>query len=161
MAKSAQDSSRFKEFRNAKAHRNYLIEDTLEAGIMLRGTEVKSLRAGKAQLTDSFARIEKGEVILYHFHISEYSHGNLNNHNPTRPRKLLLHAREIRKLQEAVDQKGAVLVPLKVYFKNGLAKVALGVGKGKKLFDKRRDIQDRAAERDIARAMKDSLQRSG
>lgn len=159
MAKSAKAGDRFKEFRNAKAHRNYFIEDSLEAGIMLKGTEIKSLRSGKAQLTDSFARIEKGEVILYHFHISEYSHGNLNNHNPTRPRKLLLHAREIRRLQEEVNQKGSILVPLKVYFKEGLAKVSLGVGKGKKLFDKRQDIQDRDANREIDRAMKESLKR--
>ena len=154
--KKKSTGERFKEFRNAKARRNYLIEDSLEAGIALRGTEIKSLRQGRAQLTDAFARIEKGQVILYHFQISEYTHGNINNHNPTRPKTLLLHARQIRQLAEEVNQKGSVLIPLKVYFKKGLAKVELGIGKGKKLYDKREDLKKKVQMLDVERALKDA-----
>lgn len=149
------ESSRFKEFRNAKARRNYLIEDSLEVGIQLQGTEVKALREGKGQLTDSFARVEKGEVILYHFQIATYSFGNLNNHNPTRPRKLLLHRKQINQLEVEVNQKGAVLVPLKAYFKKGLVKIELGIGRGKKLYDKREDLKKKAQMMDVERAMRE------
>lgn len=119
---------------------------------MLRGTEVKALRAGKGQISDSFARVENGEVYLYNAHIDEYSHGNLQNHQPRAPRKLLLHKSEIRKLFGLVAVKGNALVPLAFYWKNGRVKVALGVAKGKAQFDKREDLRKRDAERELKRA---------
>ncbi len=138
---------------NRKARHEFSILDNYEAGIALVGTEVKSLRAGKINLTDSYARIKKGEVWLMNAHISVYDQGSYNNHDPIRPRRLLLNKREIRKLQKAVDEKGNTLIPLRLYFKKGLAKVDLGVAKGKQLHDKRRDIADkdmkRSAERNI------------
>src|SRR5216110_3192074 len=130
---------------NPKARRDYHILDTFEAGIVLRGTEVKSLRAGKGQISDSFARVEKDEVYLYNAHIDEYSHGNLQNHQPKAPRKLLLHKSEIRKLFGLASVKGHALFPLAFYWKNGKVKVLLAVGKGKVEFDKRDDIRKRDA----------------
>lgn len=137
---------------NSKARRDYHILETFEAGIVLRGTEVKALRAGKGQIGDSFARVENGEVYLYNAHIDEYSHGNLQNHQPKSTRKLLLHKSEIRKLFEFAAVRGNALVPLSFYWKNGKVKVALAVGKGKQLFDKREDLKRRDSEREMKRA---------
>ena len=137
---------------NSKARRDYHILETFEAGIVLHGTEVKSLRAGKGQIADAFARVEKDEVWLYNAHIDEYSHGNLQNHAPKAPRKLLLHKSEIRKLFEHSSVKGSALVPLSFYWKNGKVKVALGVGKGKQQFDKRDDLKKRDSDRELKRA---------
>jgi SsrA-binding protein len=137
---------------NHKARRDYHILDTIEAGIVLRGTEVKSLRAGKGQIADAFARVENDEVWLYNAHIDEYSHGNIQNHEPKAPRKLLLHKSEIRKLFGLAAVKGNALVPLAFYWKNGKVKVALAVGKGKQQFDKREDLKRRESERELKRA---------
>jgi SsrA-binding protein len=137
---------------NSKARRDYHILDTFEAGIVLHGTEVKALRAGKGQLSDAFARVENNEVLLYNSHIDEYSHGNLQNHQPKAPRKLLLHKSEIRKLASYAAVKGHALVPLSFYWKNGKVKVALAVGKGKAEFDKREDLKEREAQRELKRA---------
>jgi SsrA-binding protein len=137
--------------KNAKARRDYHILETFEAGIALRGTEVKALRAGLGQISDSFARVEDGEVLLYNAHIDEYTHGNIHNHAPKAPRKLLLHKSEIRKLFGLSSVKGNALFPLSFYWKNGKVKVALAVGKGKAEFDKREDIKDREADREMKR----------
>lgn len=137
---------------NPKARRDYHILETFEAGIVLRGTEVKSLRAGKAQLADAFARIENGEAFLYNAHIDEYSHGNLRNHEPKARRKLLLHKAEIRKLFGLASIKSHALVPLSMYWKNRKVKVLLGVGRGKAQYDKREDIKRRDADRELRRA---------
>lgn len=136
---------------NSKARRDYHILETFEAGIVLHGTEVKALRAGKGQISDAFARVDNGEVFLYNAHIDEYSHGNLQNHQPKAPRKLLLHKSEIRKLLELSAVKGNAMVPLSFYWKNGKVKVALGVGKGKAQFDKREDLKKREADRELKR----------
>ncbi len=135
-----------------KARRDYHILETFEAGIVLHGTEVKALRAGKGQISDAFARVENGEVHLYNAHIDEYAHGNIQNHQPKALRKLLLHKSEIRKLFELAAVKGNALLPLSFYWKNGKVKVALGVGKGKAQFDKRDDLKKREAERELKRA---------
>lgn len=137
---------------NAKARRDYHILETFEAGIVLHGTEVKALRAGKGQISDAFARVDDQEVFLYNAHIGEYSHGNLQNHAPKAPRKLLLHKSEIRKLFGLAAVKGNALIPLAFYWKNGKVKVALGVGKGKQQFDKRDDIKKRDSDRELKRA---------
>jgi SsrA-binding protein len=137
---------------NSKARRDYHILETFEAGIVLKGTEVKALRAGKGQISDAFARVEKGEVFLYNAHIDEYSHGNIQNHAPKAPRKLLLHKAEIRKLIGESAVRGNALVPLAFYWKNGKVKVSLGLGKGKAQFDKREDIKKREADRELKRA---------
>ena len=136
---------------NSKARRDYHITDTFEAGIVLRGTEVKALRAGKAQISDAFARVENNQVFLYNAHIDEYAHGNLQNHEPKATRKLLLHKAEIRKLFGLASVKGNALIPLAFYWKNGKVKVSLGVGKGKAQFDKRDDIKKRDVERELQR----------
>ncbi len=137
---------------NSKARRDYHILETVEAGIVLRGTEVKSLRAGKGQISDAFARVDKDEVWLYNAHIDEYSHGNLQNHQPKAPRKLLLHKSEIRKLFGLASVKGNALVPLSFYWKNGNVKVALAACKGKVQYDKRQDMKKRDADRELKRA---------
>src|SRR5881409_1474181 len=137
---------------NPKARRDYHILETVEAGIVLRGTEVKSLRAGKGQISDAFARVEDDEVWLYDAHIDAYSHGNLQNHAPRAARKLLLHKSEIRKLFGLASVKGNALVPLSLYWKNGKVKVALAVAKGKAQFDKREDLKQREADRELKRA---------
>lgn len=139
---------------NRKAYHDYAIEDTVEAGIVLLGTEVKSLREGRAHLKDSYALVRDAEASLLNFHISPYSHGNIQNHEPTRTRRLLLHAREIAKLEIKVSQKGYSLIPLKVYFKGSHAKILLGLGRGKRFFEKRESIKEREAKKEIARAMK-------
>jgi len=137
---------------NPKARRDYHILETFEAGIVLKGTEVKALRAGKGQLSDAFARIENDQAFLYNAHIDEYSYGNLQNHQPKAVRKLLLHKNEIRKLFGLASVKGNALVPLSLYWKNGKVKVALGVGKGKVEYDKREDIKKRDSDRELKRA---------
>jgi SsrA-binding protein len=144
---------------NPKARRDYHILETLEAGIVLRGTEVKALRAGHGQIRDAFARVEEGEVYLHNAHIEEYSHGNLQNHEPKAVRKLLLHKSEIRRLFSLASVKGNALLPLAFYWKNGLVKVTLAVGKGKAQFDKREDLKQREAQREVQRAtLKRTLQ---
>ena len=137
---------------NPKARRDFHILETFEAGLVLRGTEVKALRAGKGQISDAFARVENGEVYLYNAHIDEYAQGNRQNHQPKAVRKLLLHKSEIRKLFEWGAVKGLALVPLSFYWKNGKVKVALGVGKSKAQYDKREDLKKREADRELKRA---------
>ncbi|OCL25401.1 SsrA-binding protein [Orenia metallireducens] len=140
---------------NRKARHEYHIEETYEVGIVLQGTEVKSIRAGRVNLKDSFARIENNEVFLYNLHISPYEQGNRYNHDPERVRKLLLHKSEIRKLIGKTQQEGYTLVPLKIYFTRQLIKVQLALGKGKNLYDKRQDLKRKSAKREIQRAFKD------
>jgi len=137
---------------NPKARRDYHILETYEAGIVLKGTEVKALRAGKGQISDAFARVENGQLFLYNAHIDEYSFGNLQNHQPKAARKLLLHKAEIRKLFGPASVKGHALVPLSFYWKNGKVKVSLGLGKGKVQHDKRDDIKKRDSDRELKRA---------
>ncbi len=144
--------------QNKKARHDYFIEQTLEAGIVLSGTEVKSIRLGKVNLKDSYASVDHGEVILSGMHISPYEQGNIFNKEPMRQRKLLLHRYEINKLIGLIQQKGLTLVPLQLYFKRGKVKIELGVAKGKKLFDKRDDIAERDAKREMDRKMKESNQ---
>ena len=144
---------------NRKAGRDYEILETYEAGIVLRGTEVKSLRAGHGNLTDAFARIEKNEVWLYNFDIQPYKQANIFNHEPKAVRKLLLNRQEIRKLFGIVAVKGRTLVALKMYWKNGVLKVLLGVGMGKNARDKRQDLKKDAAKKEIDQAMKQARRR--
>lgn len=141
--------------QNRRARHDYHIEDTIEAGLVLTGTEIKSIRAGRVNLKDSFARIQNGEVFLYNMHISPYEQGNRYNHDPLRTRKLLLHRREINKLIGLTKEKGYTLVPLKIYIKNGLAKLDLAIAKGKKLYDKREAMKKRDAEREAQRALRE------
>lgn len=142
--------------KNPTAKHNYTIIDTLESGIVLTGTEIKSIRAGKVNLKDSYASINKnGEVYIYSMHISPYEHGNIFNKDPLRARKLLLNRREINKIIGLINQKGYTLVPVSLYFKGSLVKLELGIGKGKKLYDKRQDIAKKDAEMKIRRAMKE------
>lgn len=140
--------------QNKKAYHDYHIEETIEAGIALLGTEVKSLREGKANLRDSYVLTKEGEAFLLNCHISPYSHGNILNHDPLRTRKLLMHREEIDKLSGKAATKGYTLIPLKIYFKDSFAKVEIGVAKGKRLFEKRETIKEREAKREIERAVK-------
>lgn len=137
--------------QNKKARFNYSIEESLECGIALEGTEVKSVKAGNISFPDSFAEIRSGEVFLIGFHITPYVYSSIFNHDPDRPKKLLLHRDEIKRLIRKVDEKGFTLIPLEFYLKNGRIKVNLGICKGKKLFDKRADIRDRDVKREIQR----------
>ena len=132
--------------KNPTAYHNYTIEDKIEIGIVLSGTEIKSIRNGKVNLKDSYANIKNGEVFIYGMHISPYEHGNIYNKDPLRTRKLLLNRREINKLTGLIKQKGLTLVPICLYFNGNFLKIELGVGKGKKLYDKRQDIAKRDAE---------------
>lgn len=141
--------------QNRKASHDYFIEDTLECGIVLTGTEIKSIRQGRANLKDSFARVSHGEVFLHNMHISPYEQGNRYNVDPTRTRKLLLHRSQINKLVGQTKEKGYSLVPLKLYVRNGYCKVLLGLAKGKKNYDKRRDIAKKDAQREMARALRE------
>ena len=141
--------------QNRKARHEYFIEETIEAGISLTGTEVKSLRLGRANLQDSYAAIKNGEVFVYNLHISPYDMGNRFNHDPIRVKKLLLHRHEINKLIGLTQRQGLTLVPLSLYFKKGMVKVALGVARGKKLYDKRADIAKKDAMRQKDRKLKD------
>ncbi|MFZ5648908.1 MAG: SsrA-binding protein SmpB [Bacillota bacterium] len=141
---------------NRRARHEYHILESFEAGIELTGTEVKSLRAGKANLQDSYARVENGELLLYNMHISPYDQGNRFNHDPKRTRRLLMHKFEIMRLLGKVREKGFSVIPLKVYFKNGWAKVELALARGKKLYDRREDVAERDAKREMERARKES-----
>jgi len=140
---------------NRKAYHDYFIEETHEAGMALQGTEVKSLRLGLANLTDSYVLIRKEEAFLFNANISPYTHGNIANHEPLRTRKLLLHKAEIVKLTWKMSQKGFTLIPLKLYFVRGKAKVLIGLAKGKKSFDKRDTIKEKESKREVERVMKD------
>ena len=139
---------------NRKAYHDYHIEESLEAGIVLKGSEIKSIREGKVNLSDAYAKPDNGELWLYNSHIASYDAASYNTHEPTRPRKLLLHRKEIDILAGKVVQKGLTLVPLKLYIKRGVAKVELGVARGKKAYDKRESIARRDAEREMERALK-------
>lgn len=141
--------------QNKKARHDFFIEDTYECGIALAGTEVKSIRGGKANLKDSYAQVKNGECFLVGMHVSPYEQGNINNKDPFRTRKLLLHKQEIKKLGALSQVEGYSLIPLQMYFKDGCVKVELAVAKGKKLYDKRHDIAERDAKRDIERRFKD------
>ena len=142
------------EINNRKAKYDYEILDTIEAGIVLTGTEIKSIRNGKANLKDSYATIKNGEAVLINMHISPYEQGNIFNHSETRTRKLLLHKKEILKLNDKIHMEGFTLVPIKLYFKGNIAKILLGIAKGKKTYDKRETIKKRDIERDIKSKMK-------
>lgn len=139
---------------NRKAHHDYFIEESYEAGIALRGTEVKSIRAGRANMRDSFARVEGGQLFLYNVHISPYEQGNRFNHDPLRPRVLLMHKREVMRLLGLTQAKGYTLVATRLYLKDGKIKAEIGLAKGKKLYDKRDAEANRNAEREIAKAMR-------
>ena len=156
MAAHKHDPSRYTEMRNSKALRDYFVHDKFEAGVKLSGTEVKSIRAGKAQITDAFARVEKDEVWLYGAYIEEYTHGGLSQHSPRRPRKLLLHASEIRKLTSEVETAGRSIVALRMYFKEALVKVEIATASGKKQFDKREDLKKREQNLEARRALRSS-----
>ncbi len=140
---------------NRKARHDYHIEENYEAGIVLTGTEVKSVRSSKVNLKDSYARVENGEIFLYNMHISPYEPGNRYNHDPLRVRKLLMHKIEINRLSGKIMEKGYALIPLKLYLKKGRVKVEIGLARGKKLYDKRRDIAERDSKREMERAFRD------
>lgn len=140
--------------QNRKARHDYTIEDTMEAGVVLQGTEIKSIRNGRINLKDGFARVRNGEVYLYNVHISPYEQGNIFNHDPLRTRKLLLHKKQIVKLIGETKNTGVTLIPLKVYIKNGYAKVLIGLARGKKQYDKREAIRKKDVERQIDRTIK-------
>lgn len=152
MGKQGNESGRKIITRNRKARHNYYIDDTYEAGIVLLGSEVKSLREGKVQLKDAYGRFEDHELFLVNAYISEYSHGTHQNHDPERDRKLLMHRRELNRLENKVNTAGFTLVPLSLYFKNGHVKCEMGLARGKKHFDKRHDLKEREHKREMARA---------
>ncbi|KAF0184205.1 MAG: SsrA-binding protein [Nitrospirae bacterium] len=141
--------------KNSKAYHDYFIEDRIEAGMVLVGTEVKSLRAGRANLTDSYVLIKDNEVFLLNCHISPYSHGNIMNHEPTRTRKLLMNRKEVERTRGKLIQKGFTLIPLKIYFKGSYAKVEVGLCKGKAQYEKRESIKEREAKREIDKTLKE------
>ncbi|MED4204579.1 SsrA-binding protein SmpB [Neobacillus mesonae] len=141
--------------QNKKAYHDYFIEETYEAGIVLQGTEIKSIRAGRVNLKDSYVRIQNGEADLFGMHISPYEQGNRYNHDPLRTRKLLLHKREINKLFGESKESGYALIPLKLYLKNGFCKVLIGLARGKKNYDKREDLKKKEAKREIERAFRE------
>src|SRR5439155_11455630 len=154
MAETVEKDVKQSVVRNKRARHDYHILDTWEAGVVLTGSEVKSLRNGKANIADSYAIVKDGEVFLLNLHIAPYEQASYFNHEPTRTRKLLLHRKEIRKMIGAVERQGLTLIPLELYFKRGKAKVALALGKGKKLYDKRADQKRRDDERDMQRAVR-------
>jgi len=154
LKKDSSDDDRVSVARNPRATHDYHIEDRFEAGIVLTGTEVKSLRQGKASIKEAFGLLRGGELWLEGMHITPYEQGNRHNHEPVRSRKLLLHRREIERLIGATQQKGFALVPLELYFRRGRAKVMLGLGKGKKMHDRREDIKRRLADREMARVIR-------
>lgn len=159
MARPKTDIAQPREIRlvcqNRKAHHDYAILETIEAGIVLKGTEVKALREGRANLKDSYARVRNNEVFLYGLHISPYSHASYENHEPERVRKLLLHRFEIKRIYGKTQEKGLALIPLKIYFNKGKAKVELGLAQGKKLYDKRESLKRKESTREIERMRKD------
>jgi SsrA-binding protein len=154
MAAKPKDPKRFTEVRNSKALRDYFVDERFEAGIALKGTEVKSIRAGRAQINDAFGRYEKGELWLHNAHIEQYAFGNIHNHDAKRTRKLLLHRHQIRKIQQALDSGGRALVPLRMYFKDALVKVEVALATGKKLFDKRETLKKSAQMREVDKVLK-------
>ncbi len=154
MSAKKQDPVRYTEIRNAKALRDYSVDEKFEAGLALKGTEVKSIRAGRAQITDSFGRFEKGGLWLFNAHIEEYAFGNLFNHDTRRTRKLLLNKHEIRKIAQALQVGGKALIPLRMYFKEALVKVEVALCTGKKLYDKRNDLRTKAEMDEVKKAMK-------
>lgn len=141
--------------QNKKAHHDYFIEETYEAGLVLQGTEIKAIRAGRVNLKDAYAQIKNGEIFLFGMHISPYEQGNRYNHDPLRTRKLLLHRKEINKLIGETKEEGYSIVPVKLFLKNGYAKVLIGLAKGKKKYDKREDLKKKEAKRDIERAFRE------
>jgi len=150
-------TERNSEIRNRRAFHDFNVEDKLEAGLVLRGTEVKSVRAGKAQIQDAFVRFDRGKPVLYHAHIDEYEHGNLNNHRPRRPRPLLLNRKEIDRLQGEIQSGGKTIIPLRIYFRHGLAKIEIGLATGKKKVDKRQTLRQREDDREADRYLKQSM----
>ncbi len=154
MAAQKKDDKRFTEVRNSKALRDFFVDERFEAGIALKGTEVKSIRAGRAQINDAFGRVEKGELWLVNAHIELYDFGNRNNHDARRTRKLLLHKHQIRKIAQALDSGGRALVPLRMYFKDALLKVEVALCTGKKLFDKRETLKRKVVDREVEKALK-------
>jgi len=155
MSAQKKDPNRYTEIRNSKALRDYFVEEKFEAGIALKGTEVKSIRAGKVHINDAFGRFEKGELWLHNAYIEEYAFGNIYNHVTRRTRKLLLHRHQIRKIGQALKIGGRALVPLRMYFKEALVKIEIAVCSGKKLYDKRDDLKRKVVDREIDKAMKD------
>ena len=155
MPKNAQKS--LPEIRNRKAGAEYFIGETFEAGLVLSGTEVKSLRNAKAQINDAFVRVDNGEPIMYQSHISVYDFGNLNNHSPDRPRKLLLNKKEILKLKAATDRGGFAIIPLKIYFKDSLVKVEVALCRGKHTYDKKQSLKEKDLKRDTERRIKEYI----
>ena|SRR5882724_5717987 len=154
MAAPKKDSARYTEVRNSKALRDFFVDERFEAGISLLGTEVKSIRGGKAQISDAFGRVEKNEVWLHNAHIDQYAFGSINNHDPRRVRKLLLHQHQIRKIAQALNVAGRALIPLRMYFKEALIKVEIALCTGKKHFDKRDDLKKKAEMREVTKALK-------
>lgn len=154
MSAQKKDSTRYKEVRNSKALRDFTVDERFEAGIALKGTEVKSIRAGKAQISDAFGRIENDELWMHNAHIDQYAFGNINNHDARRTRKLLLHKNQIRKIALALDTGGRALIPLRMYFKEALVKVEVALCTGKKLFDKRETLKKKALMRDEDKTLK-------
>jgi SsrA-binding protein len=154
MSAQKKDAVRYTEIRNSKALRDYFVDERFEAGIQLRGTEVKSIRGGRAQISDAFGRVEKGELWLHGAHIEQYAFGNIYNHDAKRIRKLLLHKHQVRKIEQALATGGRALVPLRMYFKDALVKVEVGLCTGKKLFDKRETLKRKVEMRDVEKAMK-------
>lgn len=154
MSAKKKETARYTEIRNAKALRDYSVDEKFEAGLALKGTEVKSIRAGRAQISDSFGRFEKGELWLFNAHIEEYAFGNIYNHDTRRTRKLLLNKHEIRKIAQAMQVGGKALIPLRMYFKEALVKVEVALCTGKKLFDKRDDLRKKAEMDEVKKVMK-------
>lgn len=158
-AKSKKDAKRYTEIRNAKALRDFTVEERFEAGIKLQGTEVKAIRSGRAQINDAFGRFEKGDLWLMNAHIDEYAFGNSNNHPTRRTRKLLLHKHELRKIAQALQIGGYAMVPLRLYFKDALVKVEVALCTGKKTHDKRDDLKTRTVTMEMKQALKQANQR--
>jgi SsrA-binding protein len=154
MSAKKKDEARYTEVRNAKALRDYFVDERFEAGIALKGTEVKSIRAGRAQINDAFGRCERDELWLHNAHIEQYAFGNINNHDAKRIRKLLLHRHQIRKINQALSAGGRALVPLRIYFKGALVKVEVALCTGKKLYDKRETLKKKVIDREVEKAMK-------
>lgn len=154
MSAKKKNANRYNEVRNAKALRDFFVDERFEAGIALKGTEVKSIRAGRAQINDAFGRFEKGELWMMNAHIEQYSFGNIYNHDARRIRKLLLHKHQIRKISQALEAGGRALIPLRMYFKEALVKVEVGLCTGKKLYDKRDTLRKKEIDREIEKEMK-------
>ncbi len=154
MAEPTKEPRRYTEIRNSRALHEFFVDERFEAGIQLKGTEIKSVRAGKAQIAEAFGRVVKGEVWLLNAHIDPYTFGNINNHDPRRFRKLLLHERQINRIAEALDAGGRALIPLRLYFKGGLLKVEVALCTGKKLFDKRETLKKKIEIREAAKELK-------